>query len=125
MKKRCLNPKVYKYPKYGGRGIVVCQRWMDFENFIADMGSKPTSKHTLERTNRNGNYEPSNCVWATQKVQQRNRSTNHILEFRGQKKTMVYWAETFGLKLKTLAARIARGWTVSEALTIPIQYENS
>lgn len=70
MKKRCNNPKNHNYPYYGGRGIRVCERWNDFENFLADMGVRPEGT-TLDRKNSNGNYEPDNCRWAT-KVEQRN-----------------------------------------------------
>lgn len=73
MKQRCLNPNATAYHRYGGRGITVCERWLTFENFLADMGERPDGL-CLERVNNNGNYEPGNCVWATRKAQAANRS---------------------------------------------------
>ena len=74
MKQRCHNPKDKDFKHYGGRGIVVCQRWHDdFSAFLADMGPRPTPLHTVERKNNDGNYEPSNCCWATRKEQNSNR----------------------------------------------------
>ena len=73
MKQRCTNIKNPDYFDYGGRGIVICTRWNDFENFLADMGVKPTPEHSIDRINGNGNYEPSNCRWATSAEQHKNR----------------------------------------------------
>jgi hypothetical protein len=64
MKQRCLNPKSTQWRWYGARGITVCERWLIFDNFLADMGERPSQKHTLDRVNNDGNYEPSNCVWS-------------------------------------------------------------
>lgn len=73
MKTRCLNSKHPTYTEYGGRGITICEEWLDFENFITDMGKRPTPKHSIDRMNNDGNYEPSNCRWATPSEQNYNR----------------------------------------------------
>lgn len=75
MKHRCYDPKNNRYYRYGARGITVCQRWLNsFENFLADMGPKPSPEHSIDRINGDGNYEPSNCRWATRSEQRRNQS---------------------------------------------------
>ncbi len=126
LRSRCLNPRNHKYRIYGGRGITVCDRWGDFRNFLADMGKKPSKLHSIERVNRNGNYEPGNCIWATQFTQQRNRSTNRILSFNGVSKTMTDFANEFGLSMGALWMRLERGWSVSDALTRPLRgHENT
>jgi hypothetical protein len=76
MKARCANPNREEYSRYGGRGIRVCDRWRGpngFENFMADMGPRPSPQHTVERNDNDGNYEPSNCTWSTRKEQHKNR----------------------------------------------------
>ena len=84
MKQRCTNPAYKQYDDYGGRGIIACQRWMDsFEFFSADMGDPPSDKHTIERRETNGNYEPSNCYWATRDEQAVNKRNNINLTYNG------------------------------------------
>lgn len=81
MKRRCLDPQHKAYKYYGGRNIIVCEQWKYFENFFRDIGNKPTSKHSLDRIDNNGNYEPSNCRWATTKEQNNNQRTNRKIDF--------------------------------------------
>lgn len=115
---RCYNPTNWKFPRYGGRGITVCERWrVSFENFYADMGDRPSPLHTLERENNNGNYEPDNCKWATRKEQARNRSTNRLLTAFGETLPLASWAERYRLGPGTLRMRILRGESVESALT--------
>lgn len=74
LKARCNNKKNPAYPDYGGRGVVVCERWQEsFENFYEDMGPRPSPKHSLDRSDNDGNYEPSNCRWVTRSVQNSNQ----------------------------------------------------
>lgn len=123
MKTRCYCKTNKRFSLYGGRGITVCERWLNsFDNFYADIGSKPSSKHTLDRKDTNGNYEPSNCRWADWKTQQNNRRNNRIIEFNGEKLTTSQWENRAGITCKVLRQRIDRdGWTFEKALTEPLR----
>lgn len=116
MKARCLDPHSTRYERYGGRGITICERWLVFDNFLAEMGECPEGL-SIERRDNNGNYEPGNCYWATDREQNNNNSRTTFLEFRGQRKALSYWAEEFGISLKTLRSRLKAGRTVEDALT--------
>ena len=120
MKARCQNPKNPKYPVYGGRGITVCESWQTFANFYADMGDCP-AKHSIDRIDNDGNYEPSNCRWATDGQQGSNKSTNTNLTFNGKTMTVSEWAREIGIHHTTILQRIYRsGWCVEKALTEPV-----
>jgi len=119
MRARCNRPKNKSYPDYGGRGIKVCERWMDsFSNFLEDMGRKPSQEHSIERIDHNGNYEPSNCKWASKKEQMANRRNSIYIEFNGIRKLQVRWAESVGASENSIKYRIDHGWTIEEALTL-------
>lgn len=120
MKQRCLNPKNASYKNYGGRGITICERWMDFENFLADMGQPPKGQW-LERIDNNGPYSPENCRWATPSQQNRNTRRNHYIEHNGQRKLVVEWAEESGINKGALLMRIRKGWSMERALSEPVR----
>lgn len=114
---RCTNKNVKEYSYYGGRGITICAEWREFDNFLADMGQRPSSRHSIDRIDVNGNYEPANCRWATYTQQARNRRSNRIIEFQGERRTLAEWAEAIGLDVRTLHSRLVGGWSLERALT--------
>lgn len=122
MRHRCDNERRHDYPYYGGRGIDVCARWReDFWAFVADMGERPSLKHTIERINNNGNYEPGNCCWETQKGQGRNMKHTQHLTLGDQTHPLGHWARQLGIDRATLRYRLQR-WPLEEALTRPKQW---
>jgi hypothetical protein len=120
MRSRCHNPNDPSFAYYGAKGIVVCDRWREsFENFVADMGERPLG-HTLDRYPDNGgNYEPSNCRWATRRTQTLNTSRTKWITFNGETLCMKDWAERVGLLQETLWTRLNRGWPIEKALSTP------
>ena len=117
---RCLYPSTQSYPRYGGRGIVVCARWQkSFVNFFTDMGRRPTPKHQIDRIDNDGNYTPENCCWKTSMEQRRNMHTNRWITFNGTSKILKDWALLYGVAEPTLAYRLARGWSVEKTLLTP------
>ena len=119
MKERCLNKNAINYERYGGRGITVCERWMSFDNFFADMGKKPTPDHSIERKKNDAGYSPENCKWETRKVQCRNRRSSRILNVNGDEKTVAEWAEITGIGRSTIEHRIKIGWPPARAISEP------
>lgn len=120
---RCTCETTPTFEQYGARGITVCDRWRNsFEDFVADVGPRPTPEHTLDRyPDREGNYEPGNVRWATQTEQQRNRTNNRMLTHEGVTLCLAEWAERTGLRAGTLLLRLNRGWSVADALTKPVR----
>lgn len=119
MRARCENPEARRYCDYGGRGITVCERWADFENFLADMGRKPSLGHSIDRIDNDGPYSPENCRWATKTEQMRNRNSNRYLTHGGETLLMIEWAERLGCPSSVIHKRITRGWSVEKAVTTP------
>lgn len=111
MHNRCRNPNDVAFTRYGGRGIRVCERWRDFESFYADMGARPSHKHSLDRINNDGNYAPDNCRWATASQQRRNQRGTIYLEFNGRRLAMADVAELLGVTYSTMENRLRRGDT--------------
>jgi len=121
MLSRCTSPTKREFPDYGGRGITVCVRWMEFPNFLADMGERPAGM-TLDRIDNDKGYEPGNCRWATPKEQSRNTRANRMVEAFGRTQCLAAWAEECGLKWWTLYARLfVYRWPVEDALTRPVK----
>jgi hypothetical protein len=117
MRARCAGND----PDYGGRGIHVCARWNEFANFLADMGRRPSRKHSIDRINNEGHYEPANCRWATTSVQANNRRITKRFTVRGITGTVAQLATAFGLVSGPIARqRMARfGWSAEDAVMVP------
>jgi len=114
MKTRCNNKNCRAYDLYGGRGINVCEEWInDFEKFLVDMKVAPSKKH---RVDPDGNYEKENCRWATRKEQMRNIRNNCLLSLNGKTKTAIEWSETLNIKVKTIYTRKSKGWSDKDCL---------
>lgn len=116
---RCNTPSNHKYPDYGGRGIAVHGPWHDFAVFFADMGERPPGT-TLGRQDNNGNYEPGNCSWETDKQQGRNKRNTKLFEFEGVAATITEHCERLGLNPSTIKSRVyTYGFSIEKALTQP------
>jgi hypothetical protein len=118
---RCLNENHHAYNSYGGRGITVCDRWHRdtpnaFENFLEDMGERPSNKHSIDRINNDGDYSPGNCQWANSTAQANNRSSNRNLTYKGSTCTIAQWSLKLGVNAGTISVRKQRGWTDAQAL---------
>jgi len=121
MKRRCYDPNHDNYSYYGGKGITVCDRWREsYANFLEDMGELPTSEHTIERIDRNGNYCPENCYWEPSRiVQNNNTSQNRFFTLNGVTLTMAQWAREYDMPYSRLQSRLASGWELEAALKTP------
>lgn len=119
---RCEDPNHVSFPRYGGRGIKVCDRWKGengFINFLADMGERPEDR-TISRKGNDGHYEPDNCEWGTDEEQANNKNNNSTLTLHGKTQTIAQWSRELGVHSATLSDRKQNGWTDEEILTTPV-----
>lgn len=124
MNGRCHNPNSPKYSYYGGRGIVVCDAWRGERGFVAffnDMGQRPSMDHSIDRIDVNGNYEPSNCRWATRREQQNNLRNNHNLTAFDETLSITEWSRRFDISVGGIKKRLKKGLSVENALSMPVQ----
>ena len=125
MLKRCRNTADKDYPRYGGRGIRVYEPWFKFENFLADVGPRPSLSHSIDRfPDNDGDYEPGNVRWATVTEQANNRRSSRPIEFQGKRLTIAQWARELGIRNQTLQARLAK-WSIERALTSALSAKHS
>lgn len=124
MIQRCHNPNDRDYPKYGGRGISVCDRWRNsFPDFLEDMGLPPSDKHTLDRIDNNGNYEPDNVRWATPSQQINNRRNTRYLTIKGITRPLSEWCKLAGIGSKAVLYRLKhRGMSDEDAVYTPLTW---
>ena len=120
MKRRCDTPSCVGYPNYGGRGIRVCDRWVEsYQHFLDDMGR--ANGRSIERIDNDGPYSPENCKWVDWVTQANNKRNNHRFEFNGESLTLPQWSRKTGIKRSTLSMRVFKSkWTIEEALTTPV-----
>jgi hypothetical protein len=122
MKTRCYNNKEAGWSRYGGRGINVCKEWLkDFWAFYDHIGPRPTQKHSIDRINNDGNYEPGNVRWVLPQENVRNSTSVKWLTHNGKTMTVGDWADCLGICPKTLSRRFSLGWSVEKALSTPKQ----
>ena len=126
IRSRCYSPKNRSYADYGGRGIRVCDRWLNgdgklsgYECFLADMKEKPTPRHTVERIDNDGPYSPDNCVWGIRRAQSRNKRTTIRVVFRGRDVALIDLCDELGLRYRRVADRMRKGWPLESALFLP------
>jgi len=118
MIRRCTKPNTINWDRYGGRGIRVCDQWHDYATFAADMGQRPSKRHSLERIDNDKGYEPGNVRWATTREQARNMRSNRMVTYQGETLTIADWSERMGIPYMTLRWRLtAGGWPVKQAMT--------
>jgi len=122
MKDRCFNPNSKDYPNWGGRGITVCDRWLNLENFLADMGSRPNLKHSLDRIDNNDDYSPDNCKWSTKAEQGNNKRNNKpLITIDDVTLTIAQWAKKMGYGESVIYTRLNIGWSDYDAVMTPVE----
>ena len=118
MKTRCYYPQSKDYKNYGGRGIKICDEWLNYDNFRNwSISTGYQEGLTIDRIDNDRNYEPSNCKWITMKEQQRNKRNNRIITYNGKSLTLVEWGEIYNINPDRIGARLKNGWSVEDALS--------
>lgn len=122
MRQRCMNPNQPDYPRWGGRGISVCEPWLEsFDNFRKwAMESGYTDYLTIDRIDVNGNYCPENCRWATYEDQANNRRSSKLIEYKGEIRSETQWSRLLGGNRNLVHSRLKSGWSIEKALTTPV-----
>lgn len=122
LRARCHNARHPAYSSYGMRGIKVCERWRSsYQNFLEDMGRRPSPAHSIERKDNNGDYTPDNCTWATAEEQQSNKRNTRRITFQGRTRTLAQWARLVKMRPDKLHYRLEAGWSLEKALTLTPQ----
>jgi hypothetical protein len=121
MRRRCLQPTDHNYHRYGSRGIRICERWGKYENFISDMGRKPSSEYSLDRIDNDGNYEPGNCRWATPEQQANNTKATYRISIDGTSLSIAQWARKRDISDNVIRARIRLGWSDTDAVLTSVR----
>jgi len=119
MIRRCKKSSFNGFHRYGGRGITICDRWLGpngFDNFLADMGRKPSPKLELDRIDNDGNYEPNNCRWATRRENMSHMCRSRMIRLGDRVQSLSSWANELGVRRQKIEARLKRGWSVEAAL---------
>ena len=119
IKSRTENPKSPGWHNYGGRGIKMCSRWRNsFENFLEDMGKRPSKKHSIDRIDNDGDYTPENCRWATKEEQSNNMRKNVNITMNGETKTISEWCRIYDINYPAALWRLHNGWSVEDVFSI-------
>jgi len=121
MKSRCQDIKNQDYHRYGGRGITVCKEWEIYENFLADMGRRPSSAHSLDRIENNSGYHKGNCKWSTKIEQNRNKRNNRLIEYQQKIITLSELSEKTGIPPDIITYRLKKGWGVDRAVETQVR----
>ena len=123
MKDRCLSKNDAAYQDYGGRGITICDEWLNSFDAFRDWALSNGYRYdlTIDRIENDGSYSPENCRWTTRKVQANNQRSNHIIEYNGEKKTVAQWSEITGIRHDTLLYRLKRNWPIEKVLFHPVR----
>lgn len=119
IKSRCLLPHNPGFRNYGGRGITICSRWLTFENFLADMGRRPSPQHSIDRIDNDGNYEPGNCRWATRKEQAQNRRTTRLVTIGGERRSISDWEASSDVSAHQIGQRLDAGLSGPDSVLTP------